>query len=320
MGDRDKHDASSAKPPPSMEPGLLIHNRFQVVRKIGGGSFGEIFLAHDFHRGCDVAVKSEPRSSKHPQVMYEAKIYRVLAGGKGFPQLHWYGSEGNHNILVLDLLGPSLEEIFTHYRRRLPLKWCLQIADQMLDRIEYLHKRSFLHRDIKPDNFVFGIPSSGIPKNTQDRQSTDHIYLLDFGLAKKYRDPRTHQHIPLKTGKSLTGTARYVSISTHLGIEPSRRDDLESLCYVWIYFLRGSLPWQGQKSPPNQTGGQSKKTKYNKIMSLKMETSLDELIGQGHIPGTQQIAAGILCTVTFCPWSDLFHLCIEKVCDNNIIL
>jgi len=241
-----------------MEHGTIINQRFRVEKKIGGGSFGEIFVAQDMTRQCDVAVKVEPRCSKHPQIHYEAKIYKVLAGGKGIPTMFWYGTEGVFNILVMDLLGPSLEDIFSHFRRRLSLKCVLMIADQMLDRIEFLHKKNYIHRDIKPDNFVY---------------HNDIIYMIDYGLAKKYRDPKSHEHIPMRTGKNLTGTARYVSINTHLGVEPSRRDDLESLCYVWLYFLRGSLPWQGQKG--------SKREKYQKIMTLKMETSIDDLIGPG---------------------------------------
>ncbi|CAD7971253.1 unnamed protein product [Amoebophrya sp. A25] len=257
---QDKKKMASSQPPsqPPLDPGTVILQRFRIEKKIGAGSFGEIYVAYDTQKHVSVAVKTESRTTRHPQIHYEAKIYKLLRGGKGIPTMHWYGTEGNYNILVLDLLGPSLEDIFTHYRRRLSMKCVLMLADQMLDRIEYLHKKNYIHRDIKPDNFVY---------------HQDCIYLIDYGLAKKYRDPKTHEHIPMKTGKNLTGTARYVSINTHLGVEPSRRDDLESLCYVWLYFLRGSLPWQGQKG--------SKKEKYQKIMTLKMETSIDDLIGTG---------------------------------------
>ncbi|CAD7940756.1 unnamed protein product [Amoebophrya sp. A120] len=243
---------------PSIELGTVVSQRFRIEKKIGAGSFGEIYVAYDLNRHQHVAVKTEPRASKHPQIHYEAKIYKLLAGGRGIPTLHWHGIEGQWNVLVLDLLGPSLEEVFTYYRRRLSLKTVLLLAEQMIDRMEYMHKKNYIHRDIKPDNFVY---------------HNDLIYLIDFGLAKKYRCPKTHEHIPMKTGKNLTGTARYVSVNTHLGVEPSRRDDLESLCYVWMYFLRGSLPWQGQKG--------AKKEKYQKIMALKQDISIDDLIGTG---------------------------------------
>lgn len=125
--------------------------------------------------------------------------------------------------------------------------------------IEYIHSRNFIHRDIKPENFLMGL---GNRRN--------QVYAIDFGLAKRFRDPETHHHIPYKYKEDLTGTARYASISIHLGVEPARRDDLESLAYILIYFLRGELPWQGIKA-------ETTKQKYDRIMEKKIKSRTDIL-------------------------------------------
>eukprot|EP01060_Flectonema_neradi_P011311 TRINITY_DN183_c0_g2_i3.p1 TRINITY_DN183_c0_g2~~TRINITY_DN183_c0_g2_i3.p1 ORF type:complete len:227 (+),score=36.92 TRINITY_DN183_c0_g2_i3:365-1045(+) len=161
--------------------------------------------------------------------------------------------------MVIDMLGPSLEDLFNYVNRRFSLKTTLMLADQMIARVEFIQRKNFLHRDIKPDNFLMGVGKMG-----------GTVYMIDFGLAKKYCDPKTRQHIPYKEGKNLTGTARYASINTHIGIEQGRRDDLEGVGYVLMYFLRGSLPWQGLKA-------QTKKQKYDNISRKKNSTSVETL-------------------------------------------
>ncbi|KAF2285127.1 hypothetical protein GH714_038745 [Hevea brasiliensis] len=240
-----------------MEP--RVGNKFRLGRKIGSGSFGEIYLGTNIQTNEEVAIKLETVKTKHPQLLYESKLYRILQGGTGIPNVRWFGVEGDYNVLVMDLLGPSLEDLFNFCSRKLSLKSVLMLADQMINRVEFVHSKSFLHRDIKPDNFLMGLG-----------RRANQVYMIDFGLAKKYRDSSTHQHIPYRENKNLTGTARYASMNTHLGIEQSRRDDLESLGYVLMYFLRGSLPWQGLKAG-------TKKQKYEKISEKKVSTSIEAL-------------------------------------------
>lgn len=238
---------------------LRVARKFRVGPKVGSGSFGEIYAGTNVHTGEEVAIKLEPIKSKHPQLLYESKIYRVLQNGYGIPGVKWFGSEGDYNVLVIDLLGPSLEDLFNYCGKRLSLKTVLLLADQMIARLEFMHSRSYIHRDVKPDNFLIG---------TGTRKHVCHV--IDFGLAKKYQDPRNGRHIPYIEGKNLTGTARYASINTHLGIEQSRRDDIESLGFVLMYFLRGSLPWQGLKAA-------TKKQKYQRILERKQATHPEQL-------------------------------------------
>lgn len=238
---------------------VLISGKYKVSKKIGGGSFGDIYLAINIGTGEEVAVKVESTKARHPQLLYESRVYKMLQGGVGIPHIRWYGYEREYNILVMDLLGPSLEDLFNFCTRQFTIKTVLMLADQMLNRVEFLHCKCFIHRDIKPDNFLMGIG-----------RHCNKLYMIDFGLAKKYRDLRTRAHISYREDKNLTGTARYASINAHLGIEQSRRDDMESLGYVLMYFNRGALPWQGLKAI-------TKKQKYERISEKKMSTPVEVL-------------------------------------------
>ncbi|KAM7086766.1 casein kinase I-like [Molossus nigricans] len=238
---------------------FTVRGKYKLVRKIGSGSFGDIYLAINITNGEEVAVKLESQKARHPQLLYESKLYKILQGGVGIPHIRWFGQEKDQNVLVMDLLGPSLEDLFNFCSRSFTMKTILMLADQMISRVEYVHTKNFIHRDIKPDNFLMGIG-----------RHCNKLFLIDFGLAKKYRDNRTRQHIPYREDKNLTGTARYASINAHLGVEQSRRDDMESLGYVLMYFNRTSLPWQGLKAA-------TKIQKYEKISEKKMSIPVEVL-------------------------------------------
>jgi len=237
-----------------------VAGTYRLDKKIGSGSYGVIYLGTNIYTEERVAVKLELQSVRRPKLASEYKIYRTLAGGVGISRVHWFGRAGKYNALVLDVLGPSLYDLFRFCGRKFTLKTVLMIADQLLARIEYIHSKNFLHRDIKPANFVMGL----------DMRKLSQVYIIDFGLAKSYSHSNTLHYNTSVQRKSLTGTARYASITSHLGLEQSQRDDLESIGFVLIYFALGRLPWQGLKAS-------TRKEFHSKIMQMKMNMPVEDL-------------------------------------------
>ena len=233
----------------------VFFKKYHCIKKLGEGSFGRIYegVYHSEH----FALKFEDINSNSNLLESEASIMNYLKG-PNIPNVRSYGTSGNYNILIMQLMGKSLEDLI-NIRKTFPLKTVCLIGYQMITVLEYIHNKHIVHRDLKPDNFVMGL-----------NELAKYVYLLDFGLAKKYRSSTTLKHYPLINKKKLTGTARYASINALRGYEQSRRDDLESAGYVLMYFLRGSLPWQG-------IPGKNKDERYKKILQKKEETTAHEL-------------------------------------------
>ncbi|KAI4457123.1 casein kinase-related [Holotrichia oblita] len=207
----------------SSSPALMVGPNFRVGKKIGSGNFGELRLGKNMYNNEHVAIKLEPIKTKAPQLNLEYRFYKIMGPREGIPKVYHIGiCGGRYNALVMELLGPSLEDLF-----------------------------NLLQSPFSLEN------------GTDDSRST-----------KEYIDEDTNKHIPYREHKSLTGTARYMSINTHLGREQSRRDDLEAIGHMFIYFLRGSLPWQGLKAD-------TLKERYQRIGDTKRATPIETLC-DGH--------------------------------------
>ena len=233
--------------------GRIFFNKYTLVKKLGEGSFGAIYAAKSLHNWY--AIKLENKNRGQNLLENEAYIMSYLHG-KRIPFIKSFGYSGDYNVLVMELMGKSLEEIFENLPiKKMTVNCVGKLGLQMIEILEYIHNKHIIHRDIKPDNFVMG-----------KGEKSKYLYLLDFGLAKKYRSSSTLKHYPMIKKKNLTGTARYASINALNGLTQSRRDDLEAVGYVLLYFLRGKLPWQGLHV-------KNKEDRYHKIMEIKIETS-----------------------------------------------
>lgn len=260
----------------------LVLDKYRISSFIGKGSFGELWIANNItpaskhSKDKQVAVKVElqrRKSDRSGTLLIEASIYKRLNDGKEEGLARFYGCTvvASHRVLVMELLGPTLEDKFNQQKRHFKEKTVLQIAIQLVQRIKTVHNHGVLFKDVKPENFLLGLPGS--PKENV-------IHIVDFGLAETYMSDLTGRHIPFLEGKGTIGTARYMSLNSHQGNEQSRRDDLESIGYMLVYFMKGQLPWQGmrKKLPADQANSAS--SLLSLIYKKKRQTRVDELCGQ----------------------------------------
>ena len=235
--------------------GQIFFGKYQCIEKLGQGSFGSIYKAE--YNGNYYALKFEKKELNIGLLENEAIIMNYLKS-PNIPHVYSFGSNSNYNILVMQLLGKSLGNIFEE-KKVFSVKTVSMLGYQFVSILENIHNRHIIHRDIKPDNFVMGL-----------NDLSQYVYIIDFGLAKKYRSSRTLEQFPFVNRRKITGTARYASINALRGYEQSRRDDLEAIGYVLIYFLKGKLPWMGIEA-------KTKEQKYKKILEKKIDISTKDL-------------------------------------------
>ena len=249
--------SSSIQQEENKEKVHLFFGKYRILKRIGCGSFGNVYKGINIIDKKNVAIKVEKKDEGY-NLLQKESYYLYNLKGIGVPELISYGYSGKYNVLIQTLLGESLGKIFFKNSNRFSLKDICMFTIQILHRIEFVHSKYLIHRDIKPENFLIGSPDEYM------------IYIIDFGLSKKYKSSRTNKHIQFKLTKKFTGTARYASINAVRGAEQSRRDDLEAIGYMLMYFFNGGkLPWQGVSC-------KEKAQKYAKIYYMKKNLNYQE--------------------------------------------
>ena len=221
---------------------IVINQTFILGKELGRGSFGTIYYGVNStldknHEDYNVAIKLEHKDTKPNLLRSEGRYHTYLyKQGVAIPKIHWYGVKDDYNVIIMQLMGPSLETLMNLCGGKFSIGTVSLIAIEILNIMRYIHSRGLIHRDIKTEYFIIGL-------------NNNKINIIDFGLCKLFKINQ-NEHIPYATNKKLIGTARYISISSHLGYEQSRRDDLESIGYLLVYLAKGKLPWQRITATP----------------------------------------------------------------------
>ena len=210
----------------------IIFKKYEVKKKLGKSSTIDLYEGVSLEDNKPVLIKIEPKTSE--KLYLETEAYNLYTfKGFGIPELIKLGKKNNNLILIESKKGRSLYDLFMENNRKFSLNEICLIGIQCIERLKFIHSKNYIHRNIKPENFVIGLEDPHV------------IYLQNFYLCEKYRSSKTNQHAKFKYTKEIVGTERYGSVNALRGLRQGRRDDLESLCYMLIYFFLGKLPWQG---------------------------------------------------------------------------
>ena len=235
----------------------ILFKKYKVIKKLGSGSFGDIYLGISLLNNSYVAIKTETKKIPNQHLETEA-YFLYLLKSVGIPEILSFGKTKDYNILIEPFLGKSLYQLYEENNRYFRTKDICLMGIQILDRLEWIHSKNIIHRDIKPDNFLIG------------NKDPNTIYLIDFGLSSKYRSSKTGKHKKFGFTGKLTGTTKYSSANTIRGVEQSRKDDLISVAYMIIFFMKGNLPWQDIDS-------EDEVNKFTKIYLMKKNIKESEL-------------------------------------------
>ena len=235
----------------------IIFGKYEIIKKIGQSSYSSVFLGKYINKKNYVAIKVQDKNAFVSELEKEA-YYQYLLRGFGIPKILSFGKNRKYNILVETLLGKTIYEYFTKNKNaNTKMKDLCMVAIQIIDRIQYIHSKNIIHQDIKPENFLVGNPDTSI------------IYIIDFGLSKKYRSSRTGKLFSFSKNNKFYGTMNFSSINAMKGYQMSRRDDMISIGYMLIYLINGKLPWSILEK--------GKLERFRKILSIKSNTTNEEL-------------------------------------------